>query len=123
MKNVRNNLLINVDHGNDELEFYSTCGTLLAVGYIRVVIGKRGPYVELDKKHIRWENFIVPKEEEYRLPNRVVFYDEYRSTDSAFVKLYLQKRLVTYADYKIGLCYISPTDLFRIENQPVIIGT
>lgn len=122
MKNARNKLLIGIDYGNDELEFYSSCGTLLAIGYVRVVIGKRGPYVEFDRHHIRWNVFSIPPSEEYRLANKVVFYDEYRSIDNSFVKLYFQKRLVTYADYKIGLCYISPLDLFRVENQPVILG-
>jgi hypothetical protein len=38
------------------------------------------------------------------------------------VMLYFQKRTVAYADYKVGLCYISPFDLLRDELQPVILG-
>ena len=93
----------------------------LAFGYLRVVIGKRGPYVEFSRNQIIWENFLVPEHEKYRLTNAVVYYDEYRSKDPTFVKLYLQKRPVAYADYKVGLCYISPFDLLRDEMQPVII--
>jgi hypothetical protein len=35
------------------------------------------------------------------------------------VKVYGQKRTVDYADYKVGLFYISPFDLF-VEGEPVI---
>jgi hypothetical protein len=62
----------------------------------------------------------VPQYAKYRLTNNVVFYDEYRSVMDD-VKLYLQKHPVAYADYKVGLCYISPFDLLRDEMQPVII--
>ena len=122
MKNAHNRLLINVDHGNDELKFYSATGLLLAVGYTRVVIGERGPYVEFKEKHIQWGHFFIPAGESYRQTNDIVFYLEYRSFDRANVKLYLQKRTVSYADYKIGLCYIAPADLLREEMQPVIIA-
>lgn len=121
-KKIRNSLLINVDSGNDDLKFYSATGLLLAKGYTRVVIGKRGPYVEFQQKHIEWRHFFIPTAELYRETNKVVFYLEYRSFDSANVKLYLQKRTVAYADYKIGLCYIAPSDLLREEMQPVILS-
>ena len=113
-------LLINVEHGAD-LKFYSQGGLYLAYGYLRVVIGKRGPYVEFSPNQIIWENFLVPEKEKYRLTNAVVYYNEYRSKDPLFVKLYHQKRAVAYADYRIGLCYMSPFDLLRDEYQPVII--
>jgi hypothetical protein len=35
------------------------------------------------------------------------------------VKVYDQKRSVDYADYKVGLFYISPFDLF-VEGEAVI---
>jgi len=111
-----------VDSGSDDLEFFSSTGLLLARGYTRVVIGKRGPYVEFDQKHIHWPHFFIPCCEAYRQTNSIVFYLEYRSFDNANVKLYLQKRRVAYADYKIGLCYIAPSDLLRDEMQPVIIS-
>jgi hypothetical protein len=37
------------------------------------------------------------------------------------VKLYLQKRTVAYADYRIGMCYISPFDMVMATMCPVII--
>lgn len=120
MSTFKDRLLIAADHGA-ELTFYSLGGLYLATGYLRVVIGKRGPYVEFSPNQIMWENFLVPEKEKYRLNNSVVYYDEYRSKDPLFVKLYFQKRPVAYADYKVGRCYISPFDLLRDEMQPVII--
>jgi hypothetical protein len=95
-KQIRNQLLIGIDHGDEDLEFFSATGLLLAKGYTRVVIGKRGPYVEFHQKHIQWRHFFIPNGEAYRQTNPVVFYLEYRSFDSANVKLYLQNRHVLY---------------------------
>ena len=44
---------------------------------------------------------------------------EWRSKDQSNVKVYEQKRTVDYADYKVGLFYISPFDLF-VEGEAVI---
>ena len=44
---------------------------------------------------------------------------EWRTNDQSNVKVYDQKRTVDYADYKVGLFYISPFDLF-IEGEVVI---
>ena len=120
MSTFKDRLLIADEHGAD-LKFSSLSGTPLAKGYLRVVIGKRGPYVEFYVNQILWDSFFVPDSEKYRLTSNVVFYDEYRSKDSSYVKLYRQKRLVAYADYRFDYCYISPFDLLRDEMQPVII--
>jgi len=97
-----------------DLEFRSKLNKLLAVGYTRVVHGGRGDYIEFEKGQIIWPNFIVPTSQEYRLTeawrNRV-YYAEYRSTGGSYVKLYLQYRTVEYADYRVGMCYMSPQDL------------
>jgi hypothetical protein len=47
-----------------------------------------------------------------------VFYVEWRTKDQSNVKVYDQKRTVEYADYKVGLFYISPFELF-VEGEPV----
>lgn len=106
--------------GRDKVNLYSKSGTLLASGYTRVVIGKRGPYVEFSEPQIQLQNFQIPIEEEYRVGNGVSYYIEYRSKDPSYVKLYFQKRTVAYADYKIGRYYISPFDLVMEYNQRVI---
>jgi hypothetical protein len=97
--------------GNDAQEFYSKSGLLLAVGYQRIVIGGRGPYVEFSPRDIELSSFRIPKKEMWRVDSDDAFYVERRSKDDSDVKLYDQKKLVTYADYKIGFYYISPADL------------
>jgi len=104
-----------------EKNFYTMSNTLVASAYRRVVIGKRGPYVEFHHGDIKWNEFYVPKDVEYRLDNNVVYYDEWRSIDNSHIKLYLQKRTVAYADYKIHMCYISPFELYTEGLTPVII--
>ena len=48
-----------------------------------------------------------------------VFYLGWRTKGQSNVKVYDQKRTVDYADYKVGLFYISPFDLF-VEGEAVI---
>ena len=107
--------------GRYKLALYSKRGALLAHGYNRVVIGGRGPYVEFNDSQILISTFEIPEEEKYRLTNGVSFYVEYRSKDNDYVKLYFQKRKVAYADYRIGLYYISPFDLYMQYSMPVIV--
>jgi len=107
--------------GSYKLPLYSTFGTLIAKGYSRVVIGQRGPYVEFNESQIFLkESFTIPEIEKYRLTNNICFYVEYRSTDESNIKLYFQKRRVKYADYKIGMYYISPFDLKFDNGMPII---
>lgn len=50
-----------------------------------------------------------------------MFFIEYRACpDSDYIKVYFQKRVVDYADYKIGKYYISPFSL-HLENGEQII--
>jgi hypothetical protein len=44
---------------------------------------------------------------------------EWRSKDQNNVKIYEQSKTVDYADYKMGLFYVSPFELF-VEGEPVI---
>ena len=44
---------------------------------------------------------------------------EWRTSDESNVKVYDQKKTVDCADYKVGLFYISPFDLF-VEGEAVI---
>ena len=120
MKPWRKRLNISVDTGNDKLIFLSLFGLHLATGYTRVVIGKRGPYVEFLQRHIRMDNFYMPPDEEYRINDNVAFYVEYRSKCADNVMLYVQKRRVAYADYQIGYCYMSPLDLVMASTCPVV---
>jgi hypothetical protein len=101
----------------EPVEFRTKSGTLVAVGYKRVVIGDRGPYVEFAEDQMVHDKLEIPKDQKWRLlwiepdPQRRCYYWELRSIDKARVKVYVQQRTVDYADYKLGMWYISPFDL------------
>lgn len=94
-----------------KINLYSCSGELLATSYTRIVIGERGPYVEHLPATIEWYNFHIPTDLLWKVESPTVDYVEYRSNQD-HVKLYLQKREVNYATYKIGLIYLSPFDLY-----------
>jgi len=116
--------------GNPETKFYSKDALHLATGYRRIVVGKRGPYIEFDDSNINHKSFFIPQREEWRFNSELAFYNEYRSKDDCYIKLYHQKKIVTYADYLIGKYYISPYDVFahgkcsliQIKEQPSFIN-
>ena len=102
----------------EQIDFETKSGLLVANDYIRIVLGDRGPYIEFDESHIVRENIYIPKEEQWRTTSNTAYYNEWRTT-SDNVKIYEQKRVVDYADYKIGLWYISPFDLY-IKGEVII---
>jgi hypothetical protein len=103
-------LLIPVD-GNSSISFFGHGGNLLAIGYTRVVIGQRGPYIEFDPHMLNWNEWIECGE----LNKKHHYYLEYRSIADN-IKAYKQKITVDYADYLIGKIYISPFDLLTIDG-------
>jgi len=108
--------------GDDNTRFETGTGLHVATGYTRVVIGGRGPYIEFLPGHLIWDSLHIPDEEKFRLEHPWkdrAFYVEWRTKDQSNVKVYDQKRTVDYADYKVGLFYISPFDLF-VEGETVI---
>ena len=82
-------------------EFKTRSGLIIARGYLRVVIGERGPYLEFDDTQILKDNAYIPEDQKWRKRGQYsyVYYDEYRTIDACFVKLYKQRRVVDYADY------------------------
>ncbi len=96
---------------NEFVRFKTYAGLPIANGYLRVVIGARGPYVEFDKFQMVSDSLKMPSGEEWRIGHDSAYYIEYRSKCSAMVKIYFQKRKVDYADYRLGCLYISPYDM------------
>lgn len=103
-----------------KLELFTKTGLKIATGYLRVVIGGRGPYVEFRRQQLIYEVTRTPSEEEWREHSELAYYDERRTNDSACVKIYVQKKTVKYADYLVGCLYISPFDLYLKDGTAVI---
>src|SRR5208283_5334331 len=112
--------------GIDDINFYTLLSKLFVCkGYVRVVIGQRGPYVEFEDKNIFMKNIHIPYDHKWRCFDDPkwkdkIYYIEYRSNDEANVKIYKQMRTVDYADYKIGNWYISPFDLIS-DKFPILV--
>lgn len=88
--------------GDNETCFYCReCDLLVAVGYCRVVVGDRGPYIEFDDDHIALES-IRP------VLNYHVYFEEFCSCCEHEIFVYHQVKTVSYADYKSDLWYIDP---------------
>lgn len=105
----------------EDITFYSPSGLKVACGYIRVVIGDRGPYIEFsDEMMGSSPDIYIPHEQKWRIKNPLCFYVEWRTNDENYIKIYEQKRTVKYADYQTGLWYISPFDLIS-DKYPILI--
>lgn len=101
--------------GDKNFKIYTLKNTLIANGYNRIVIGDYGAFIEFDKTQVVKSNLKIKKGEEYRIydPNynqRVKYY-WLTAKDDSNIKIYYQKRTVTYADYKPGMFYVSPYEI------------
>ncbi len=95
----------------DTKELYTLNGTKICSKYDRIVIGDYGAFIEIDKDDFNKNVLIVKKGQEYRINDsryseRVKYY-WYTVDDNSDIKVYYQKRTVTYADYKPNKYYIS----------------
>ena len=117
----RDRLKITIDSGDAKMRFSTKSGKAVAIGYERIVIGKRGPYIEFTNAQIIKSAISVPTDEYWRVSDSNAFYIEYRTRDIYNVKIYYQKKVVDYADYKIYFYYISPFDL-KTDDLDVIIN-
>jgi hypothetical protein len=106
--------------GATDIEFFTLSGTLVARGYERIVIGQRGPYIEFSEMSIVREAIVMPSDQEWRLGTGYVYYNEWRSADESSVKLYEQRKTVDYADYRVGMWYLSPFDLTTKEYAQLV---
>ncbi len=82
---------------------YTKANVIIAIDYIRVVHGGRGDYVEFGASQVVWDNLEASTRRHY-------YYWEWRSIPD-HVKVYEQRALVTYADYRQGFLYVSPRQL------------
>lgn len=92
-----------------DLEFRNKVGTLVAIGYNGWVTGDYGIYLEFSQFQIQLENI---QNKFLGEPNRTVKYIWMQTNDDELTKIYWQKKRVSYADYKPGMYYVSPADLY-----------
>jgi len=95
--------------GDDNCKVYNTAGTLIAIGYKRVVIGDYGAYVEFEPKHMKRNNI---KQKWPGVPKRKVKYIWMESCDPTKTKIYWQQGVVGYANYIEGNYYVAPEDVY-----------
>lgn len=112
------------EKGNETTQFKTVNGTLFAVGYVRVVFGDHGPYLEFERRHIR----VVLKQKFGKPLPADAYYEWLEPVDGSGVKVYDQRRDVKnlpnppaggfrgnrvegYADYRPGFIYVSPWEL------------
>lgn len=109
--NYKERLILPEEPPEDEVIFYTKCQFEVARHYERVVIGERGPYVEFYGEMLTKDGIFIPENEKWRITNENCYYVEWRTKDKSYTKIYNQKKVVDYADYKIGRWYISVFDL------------
>ncbi len=94
---------------------YTLNGTKICNGYDRIVVGDYGAFIEFSQEHITSE-FVIQKGQEYR-----VYDEKYKNNvkyiwltinDKSNIKIYFQRRKVSYADYKPNKYYVSVHEVF-----------
>lgn len=105
-------LSIPIRPGDPNKKFFTQSGQHVATGYTRIVVGQRGPYVELKPESLNPLSHDESSQAHY-------YYIELR-TSSDNVKVYVQVNRVDYADYIPGMCYISPFDLYDEDGKVLI---
>jgi hypothetical protein len=94
---------------------YTLNGAEICSGYDRIVVGDYGAFIEFSQEHIVSE-FVIQKGQEYR-----VYDEKYKNNvkyiwltinDKSNIKIYFQRRKVSYADYKPNKYYVSIHEVF-----------
>lgn len=99
-----------------QTNIYLLDGTLFALGFNRVVHGGRGDYVEFEEDQILLP-LISKFGNDISKDDLDIYYWWLYPKDHPEVKVYLQRKTVKYADYKVGKLYVSPT-LFKDFKDP-----
>ena len=102
-------------NGDMNVRLFTLDGSLVCKGYERIVIGDYGAFIEISPEQICKDSLCCKRGQEYRFSD-VRFADNVKylwltAKDKSDCKIYLQKKKVSYADYKPGLYYISPYEL------------
>jgi hypothetical protein len=115
-------LKIEVD-GDEEEILHTKDHMIIAKGYERVVIGDRGPYIELANRHILLDGIFIPREQHWRFEpkwRKKVVYFEFRTVDNSHLKIYLQNRRVDHTDFREEFWYVSPFGIKIREDKGLV---
>ena len=87
-------------------------GLPIAHRFNRIEFGGRGAYFEFETEDIFQDNIHIVEEWRRKSPKwkNKVFFWEFRTNDSSNVKLYYQRKPVTYATYHKSKWYVSVQD-------------
>lgn len=102
------------------IPLYTIKGTLISNGYDRVVIGDYGAYIEFNNTQGIKASIKIKKGEEYRLTEKYrdnVKYFWYTAKDESNIKIYYQRKEVSYADYKVGKLYVAPSEVLTTKHE------
>lgn len=97
-------------------DIYLITGELFAKEFVRVVHGGRGDYVEFNKDQILLP-LISKFGNDINSEDLDIYYWWLYPEGHPETKVYLQRKTVKYADYKIGKYYVSPL-LFKGFKDP-----
>lgn len=94
-------------------------GRTICDSYRRIVVGDYGAFIEFDSPHDD-SSFVIAPGQEYRVNDerysRNVKYIWLTINDGSRVKIYHQKRSVTYADYLPGMYYVSVYEVIPVDR-------
>ena len=97
--------------GGDAL--YTNHGSIICKSYQRIVIGDYGAFVEFETPA---NDFVIAPGQEYRVNDerysKNVKYIWLTVDDGSGIKIYFQRKGVSYADYKAGKYYVSVHEVF-----------
>ena len=99
---------------------YTLSGSPICSGYDRIVIGDYGAFIEFSQS-VFSDSFIIKPGQEYRVNDerysKNVKYIWMTIDDGSQIKIYFQKRKVTYADYRPGKYYVSVHEVMKERNK------
>ena len=105
----------------NNIPLYSASGTMICTTYNRIVIGDYGAFVEITPEQICKQSLRCKPGQEYRYneeryANHVKYLWLTTKNDSD-CKIYYQKKTVDYADYQVGMFYVSPYEVFLTAKE------
>lgn len=107
---------LNID--GDDSPLYTKNGTILCDEYSRIVVGDYGAFVEFISEPDETD-FVIQPGQEYRVNDvrfsKSVKYVWLTVDDGSGIKIYKQKKRVTYADYRPKRYYVSVHECFPKE--------